>query len=258
MSKSKFIDLTGMVFGKLTVLKRDFSKTNKVYWWCQCSCKDKTIKSILANCLKKGNTKSCGCIRKETLKETHKNNKKLNLYNLTGEYGIGYTSNTNEEFYFDLEDYNKIKDYCWRIDNSETRNKGYISSIFLNNLGNRKNIKMHRLIMDVIDPKIQVDHIHHVRYDNRKDQLRIVDNSQNCMNRKIRKDNTSGVPGVCWQKNEGCWRVQIQINKVRTYIGKFTDFEEAVRVRKKAEEKYYREYSYDNSMNFNKDNPITQ
>ena len=40
--------------------------------------------------------------------------KKYNTYDLTGEYGIGYTSK-DEEFYFDLEDYDKIKDYCWRI-----------------------------------------------------------------------------------------------------------------------------------------------
>ena len=40
-------------------------------------------------------------------------NKKSNIYDLSGEYGIGRASNTNQEFYFDLEDYDKIKDYCW-------------------------------------------------------------------------------------------------------------------------------------------------
>ena len=34
-------------------------------------------------------------------------NKKSNIYDLSGEYGVGWTSNTNEEFYFDLEDYDK-------------------------------------------------------------------------------------------------------------------------------------------------------
>ena len=37
--------------------------------------------------------------------------KKYNTYDLSGEYGIGYTSK-GEEFYFDLDDYDKIKDYC--------------------------------------------------------------------------------------------------------------------------------------------------
>ena len=37
--------------------------------------------------------------------------KKYNRYDLSGEYGIGWTTNTNHVFYFDLEDYEKIKDY---------------------------------------------------------------------------------------------------------------------------------------------------
>lgn len=40
-----------------------------------------------------------------------KKNKRYNRYDLTGEYGIGYT-NQGVEFYFDLEDYDKIKEYC--------------------------------------------------------------------------------------------------------------------------------------------------
>jgi hypothetical protein len=39
--------------------------------------------------------------------------KKFNQYDLSGSYGIGYCSNTNNPFYFDLEDYDLIKDYCW-------------------------------------------------------------------------------------------------------------------------------------------------
>ena len=36
-----------------------------------------------------------------------------NKYDLSGEYGIGWTHNTEHEFYFDLEDYDIIKYYCW-------------------------------------------------------------------------------------------------------------------------------------------------
>ena len=71
--------------------------------------------------MKHGHTKSCGCLNNEKRSLLGKNSKKYNKYNLNGEYGIGWTSNTNEEFYFDLEDYDKIKDYCWFLDN-----RGYI------------------------------------------------------------------------------------------------------------------------------------
>ena len=64
----RFQDLTGKQFGRLTVLERDFSKTDEVHWICQCSCEKKTIKSIRAVCLtrKKQPTLSCGCLVEET------------------------------------------------------------------------------------------------------------------------------------------------------------------------------------------------
>ena len=45
--------------------------------------------------------------------------KKYNTYDLSGEYGIGYTTK-GEKFLFDLEDYEKIKDYCWCVDKTDT------------------------------------------------------------------------------------------------------------------------------------------
>lgn len=62
------LDLANKIFGKLTVLRVDEEKTNNsnsVYWICQCSCEQKTIKSIKAHHLAKGNTVSCGCIRQD-------------------------------------------------------------------------------------------------------------------------------------------------------------------------------------------------
>lgn len=62
------LDLANKVFGKLTVLRVDEERTkngNSVYWICQCSCPNKTIKSVKAHHLYKGNTVSCGCIRQD-------------------------------------------------------------------------------------------------------------------------------------------------------------------------------------------------
>ncbi len=38
-----------------------------------------------------------------------------NRYDLNGEYGIGYTNVSDLPFYFDLEDFDKIKSYTWYI-----------------------------------------------------------------------------------------------------------------------------------------------
>ena len=56
---SKLIDRTGQRFGKLVVLSRDTSNTNKVYWLCQCDCGN--TKSVESYKLKTGHTTSCGC-----------------------------------------------------------------------------------------------------------------------------------------------------------------------------------------------------
>ena len=64
----KPIDLTGKQFGKLVVLNeagRD--KHQQVLWLCKCECGN--TKVIRGNELKKGDTKSCGCFRKEKMKK---------------------------------------------------------------------------------------------------------------------------------------------------------------------------------------------
>lgn len=59
------IDLTGRRFGRLTVIKRDHTKTgNVVFWVCRCDCGN--IKSIAGGNLRNEHTQSCGCLREET------------------------------------------------------------------------------------------------------------------------------------------------------------------------------------------------
>lgn len=53
-------NLSGRVFTRLTVIQRDVSKTNRVYWQCRCECG--AIKSVAACELKAQRTKSCGCL----------------------------------------------------------------------------------------------------------------------------------------------------------------------------------------------------
>lgn len=59
---SRFIDLTGQKFGKLTVIKRDTTRKT-VMWLCKCDCGN--VKSVRPYDLKSGATKSCGCYMKE-------------------------------------------------------------------------------------------------------------------------------------------------------------------------------------------------
>lgn len=59
-----YIDLTGRVFGELTVLRMvSIDKHKRRHWECQCSCG--STKIVNGHNLKTGNTKSCGCIRRK-------------------------------------------------------------------------------------------------------------------------------------------------------------------------------------------------
>lgn len=56
----RFIDLTGQKFGKLTVLEVGERRNHFIFWKCLCECGNK--KNIRGSDLKKGATRSCGCL----------------------------------------------------------------------------------------------------------------------------------------------------------------------------------------------------
>ena len=71
---SKFIDLTGKRFGKLTVLERaENNKDGRVVWKCQCDCGN--ITHVRSYCLLgkgRNGTKSCGCVSLERIRNLNK------------------------------------------------------------------------------------------------------------------------------------------------------------------------------------------
>ena len=160
-----------------------------------------------------------------------KNN--VNTYDLSGEYGIGYTSK-GIKFLFDKEDYPLIRQYNW-YQNSN----GYIRS------SHPHKLFLHRLIMGVSQKNIMVDHIHHNKTDNRKSELRIVTNAQNQMNQKPRP-HSSSYTGVSWHTKNKKWIAQISVNGKLRCLGLFEKEKDAIDARKKAEEEYYKQYSYEN------------
>jgi hypothetical protein len=58
-----FIDLTGKVFGRLTVLGYAGKKKKHGRWFCQCECG--TVTDVIGSCLRGGNTGSCGCLQRD-------------------------------------------------------------------------------------------------------------------------------------------------------------------------------------------------
>ena len=59
-------DMTGQKFGRLTVTGFSHTAKNKTYWDCLCDCGKG--KKVRAASLKKGDTKSCGCLKTKEMK----------------------------------------------------------------------------------------------------------------------------------------------------------------------------------------------
>ena len=55
----------------------------------------------------------------------------------------------------------------------------------------------------------------------------------------VRRNNTSGVPGVDWRPSKGTWRASICFKGKRYHLGSYRVFEDAVRVRRRAEEELH-------------------
>ncbi len=79
-------------------------------------------------------------------------------------------------------------------------------------------------------PSDNIDHINRKRDDNRYVNLRLATGSQNQGNVGLRKNNTSGFPGVCWYKRKKKYRVQMWENGKRKSLGYFSTAEEAYKV----------------------------
>ena len=77
------IDLTGQKIGRWTVLEKAPNKNKTVYWLCQCDCG--TIKEVRGQCLREGESISCGCYKREIDIKRRTGKSPGNFIDLTGQ-----------------------------------------------------------------------------------------------------------------------------------------------------------------------------
>lgn len=236
-------DLTGQKFGRLFVQSRNYDVQNKHYaetgkqvafWNCICDCGNRTV--VRTNNLKNKSSPTllCGCLFREKIHE--QKNTKNNKWIFDGDTAIGITLK-GECFYIDIADYSLVKNYCWRI-NPKT---GYV--IANSRDKTNRTVWLHRVIMGVTDLSLCVDHSNWDKRDNRKSNLRIATKTENNINIKRKKNNSSGYTGVTVNNRTGKYISRISKDKKRIYIGTFNSFEEAVDARHKAELELHGEWS---------------
>ena len=118
---------------------------------------------------------------------------------------------------------------------------GYYSTSF-----NGKTIRCHIIAWVIFYgryPNGHIDHINKIKSDNRIANLREVTQAQNSRNQKIRTNNTSGFPGVSFDRLLSKWIAYITINYKKIHIGVFKQIEDAIEARKIAAIKYFGEFS---------------
>lgn len=100
--------------------------------------------------------------------------------------------------------------------------------------GYYKSVFLHRFILNPPD-KMLVDHINGDAVDNRRENLRIVNSTQNCMNSSPRYNSRSGFRGVTWDSQTRKWRAIITYGGKTKSLGRFKDIAEAMNARVDAE-----------------------
>jgi hypothetical protein len=111
---------------------------------------------------------------------------------------------------------------------------------------NKKKYLEHRIIFALhynFFPET-VDHIDLNKSNNKIKNLRAATHQENCYNRPIRKDNSSGVAGVNWSKVYKKWVVRITVNGKRKFLGRFSDLQVAKTIAEATRIELHKEFAY--------------
>ena len=95
-----------------------------------------------------------------------------------------------------------------------------------------------KMFHGTISEKMQIDHIDGNTLNNKIENLRIVNNSDNQKNCPTRKDNKSGFRGVFWKDRIKRWECYITSNGTRYYLGVYKEKKDAIERRLKAEKEH--------------------
>lgn len=227
----RFVDLTGKKFGRLFVvewggMRRGTGKSHPV-WLCKCECGVECYKS--GKDLKVGDSKSCGCLRKDArTKESEVP---------PADPGTCHIPLTQGRFMVvDQMDFEAVSQFSWAWDGKyPTRNIQKPNGL-------RTMQRIHRFLMG--EPEgMEVDHRNRITTDNRRCNLRVATRQEGGRNRGKPKHNTSGYKGVRWDGRLKKWVASLTIDRRTKYLGTFDTPQEAHEAYKSGATKFFGEFA---------------
>lgn len=245
------IDLTGQRFGRLRVVEYAGSSKQRVVWKCVCDCGSIVYKTTtqLRYSRKLLCDKCWGKIKDPEMILQNRDSPEIlatlkkytkifqrneNVYEFHEDYVL-----INDKIIIDKDDFNLIDSFSNKI---TINSSGYAVMKYFG-----KDLFLHRIILGLpVDfnnnTKEIGEHKDGNRLNNRKNNLRICIKENNAKNCALYKNNTSGVKGVSWLPRLNKYQVSINVNKKNIYLGVYSDINEATKIRKEAEEKYFGEF----------------
>jgi len=202
--------LDGMRFGRLKVIKqcKDYvtpKGRHSSKYLCKCDCGNET--EVMANSLKMGLSKSCSCLQKEKAKQQTKHGLVNHPLYVKWHNMIQRCENTKDVAYknYGGRDIKVCKDW-------------HDARIFL------------KWALPKYKKGLQIDRIdNNGNYE--PSNCRFVTSSENIINQRKRKDNTSGYTGVYWGKSRSKWEVEITYQNKKHHLGLYNTKKIALEVR---------------------------
>lgn len=141
----------------------------------------------------------------------------------------------NQVAIVDVEDFERINNFNWYAQ-WDIRTKSFYAI-------RSRAIHMEKEVLQCNSDE-KFDHKNHDTLDNRRENLRKANRSQNCWNRKeFHPRNKSGYIGVCWHKRNNKWIASIGYKLALIHLGYFTSAEEAARARDETAKKLHGEFA---------------
>lgn len=205
------IDLTGQKIGKLILLERK-REDNRTYYYCLCECDNKVW--IRSDRLKAG-TKSCGCLSKETqFKSVDISNQRFGR--------LIAVKPTNER--------DKGGAVVWEC-LCDCGNPAYVPYGTL--------VKKEVVSCGCYGKEVSKNNIKKAIKKHLKIHIVEGTNVPAISRKKVKNNNTSGATGVTWDKSRKKWSASIRFKNKVYYLGRYENKENAIKVRKEAEEKLF-------------------